>query len=364
MRYFIIAGEASGDLHGSNLIKSLLQVDTAADIYFWGGDLMQAQGGHLLQHYKETSFMGFVEVAKNIKTIWGLFRKCKAQITELVPDVIIYIDYPGFNLRMAKWSSDRLIKSVYYISPQIWAWKASRIELLKKCIDKIFVILPFEPAYYKDRDVEVSYHGHPLIEVKNNYKADPSFSKKYEDTKVIALLPGSRKQEIKNHLPLMSSLGEAFPDYTFVVAARTSIEHSFYKKYSTASKNVKFESDSTYDLLQIASYAIVASGTATLECAIFNVPQIVVYKGNTLSYSIAKRIIKVEYISLVNLIADREIVKELIQSEFTKVNLIKELKKLESESKPISSYTEMISKLGKGVTSINVAKEIFATFLS
>jgi lipid-A-disaccharide synthase len=362
MRYFIIAGEASGDLHGSYLIKSLLNEDGAAEIFFWGGDLMKDQGGELLQHYKDTSFMGFVEVAKNIRTIWSLFRKCKKQITELEPDLIIFIDYPGFNLRMAKWAKGKAIQTVYYISPQLWAWKASRIEIMKNCIDRSYVILPFEKAYYQDQGLQVDYYGHPLIDIKKDYTSNPAILKKYGKGKVIALLPGSRKQEIRNHLPTMSSICSTFPDYKFVIAARSSIDLSFYEEHSGKQENLSIEFNATYDLLSISSYAIVASGTATLECAIFNVPQVVVYKGNQISFNIAKRIVKVDYISLVNLIAKKEIVKELIQSEFNKDQLIKELKKLECRTSLDKLYEEVIRQLGNGETSTQVAKSIKSTF--
>ena len=332
MKYYIIAGEASGDLHGSNLMKALYKEDVDAQIRFWGGDLMQKVGGTLVKHYRDLAFMGFVEVLFHLKTILNNIKICKKDIAEFEPDVLIFIDYPGFNLRIAKWAKENKIKTHYYISPQIWAWKESRITEIKRDVDKMYVILPFEKDFYeKKHHYPVAFVGHPLIDAIHNYPAMDSvvFRKENNLNKkpIIAILPGSRKQEITKMLSVMLSVVNDFPDYQFIIAGAPSQEFSFYESFIT-NENIKFVSNKTYDLLSNATAALVTSGTATLETALFKVPEVVCYKGSWISYQIAKRIITLKYISLVNLIMDEEVVTELIQEDCNKKRIREELKKL------------------------------------
>jgi lipid-A-disaccharide synthase len=327
MKYYIIAGEASGDLHGSNLIKELNQLDQAASIRCWGGDLMQAAGASLVRHYKDLAFMGFVEVVKNLPTILKNLKFCKEDILAFKPDLLILIDYPGFNLRIAKWAKKQGIKVVFYISPQVWAWKEGRVRSIKTSVDKMIVILPFEKAFYERWDYKVEYVGHPLVEVIDRFLAQ-SDRKPLSEKPVIALLPGSRKQEILKKLPLMLELSKSFPEYQFFVAQAPGMDESFYRDLLQPYTNVSAVRNETYNLLNQSSAALVTSGTATLETALFGVPEVVCYKGNPISYLIARKLIKVKFISLVNLIMDREVVKELIQDELTVENLRKELELL------------------------------------
>lgn len=358
MRYYIIAGEASGDLHGSNLMKALLEKDTDATIRFWGGDLMKQTGGTLVKHYKDLAFMGFAEVVLNLKTILNNIKICKADILKFNPDVIIYIDYPGFNMRIAKWAKQKGFQNHYYISPQIWAWKENRIHDLKKDIDQMYVILPFEKDFYeKKHHYPVHFVGHPLIDAIANKSPinfdDFSTENQLENKPIIALLPGSRKQEISKMLSIMLSVVDEFPEYQFVIAGAPSQDFEFYKPFLTK-KNVKFISNKTYDLLQVAHAALVTSGTATLETALFKIPQVVCYKGSWVSYQIAKRIITLKYISLVNLIMDKEVVKELIQNELNTQNLTKELHAIVNgikRSEIIEEYNALEKKLsGQGAS--------------
>jgi lipid-A-disaccharide synthase len=332
MKYYIIAGEASGDLHGANLMKALYKEDTTAEIRFWGGDLMQQVGGTLVKHYRELAFMGFAEVILNLKTILNNIKICKADIEKFQPDVIIFIDYPGFNMRIAKWAKQKGIKTHYYIAPQIWAWKENRIQAVKRDFDKLFVILPFEKEFFEVKHhFPVDFVGHPLIDaIHNRTQAEEAFFRKnnnLNEKPIIALLPGSRKQEIAKMLTIMLSVVEDFKEYQFVIAGAPSQDFHFYEQFLT-NKNVKFIANQTYDLLSVAAAALVTSGTATLETALFKVPEVVCYKGSWASYQIAKRIITLKYISLVNLIMDEEVVAELIQEKCTKKNLKTELSKL------------------------------------
>jgi lipid-A-disaccharide synthase len=328
MRYYIIAGEASGDLHGSNLIKELKKSDTAAEIRCWGGDSMQQAGGELVKHYRNLAFMGFWEVAKNLGTILRNLQFCKDDITKYKPDALILIDYPGFNLRIAEWAKQQGYKIIYYISPQVWAWKENRVHKMKQCIDKMLVILPFEKDYYKNKwNWEVEYVGHPLIEVVEEAQLKPG-STPLTNKPIIALLPGSRKQEILKKLPIMLEVSRMFPAYQFVVAKAPGQEDSFYESVLATYPNVSSVRDATYSLLLQSRAALVTSGTATLETALFGVPEVVCYKGSNISYQIAKRLIKVKYISLVNLIMDKLVVKELIQNDLTTANLRRELDSL------------------------------------
>jgi lipid-A-disaccharide synthase len=325
MNYYIIAGEASGDLHGSNLIKKLHIEDIHANIRCWGGDKMQQAGASLVKHYSELAFMGFTEVIKNLPTILKNIKFCKKDIVSFKPDVLILVDYPGFNMRIAKWAKKQNIKVVYYISPQIWAWKENRVHAIKRDVDKMLVILPFEKAFYAKYNFEVSYVGHPLCEVVNDWhKQNPLVKKE----KIIALLPGSRKQEILAKLPIMLSMAKHFTDYNFVVAKAPGLDNEFYDNMLKPFVNVQSVSNQTYNLLAKSQAALVTSGTATLETALFKVPEIICYKSGNISYEIAKRLIKIKFIGLVNLIMNKEVVKELIQHELNEQQLIKELNKL------------------------------------
>ncbi len=364
MKYYIIAGEASGDLHASNLMKALYKEDANADIRFWGGDLMQSVGGTLVSHYKERAFMGFFEVLKNLTKVLGFIKFCKKDITQFKPDVVVFIDNSGFNLRVAKWAKLQGFKTNYYISPQVWASRAGRVKDIKRDVDKMFVILPFEKEFYKKYDYKVEFVGHPLIDAIADRKQvdEHQFRKEHHlgDKKIIVLLPGSRKQEITKMLSVMLSLVDDFTDYKFVIAGAPSQDFSFYQNI-IGDREVSFINNKTYDLLSISNAALVASGTATLETALFKVPQVVCYKGGNISYQIAKRIITLKFISLVNLIMDKEVVTELIQNDFTKVNLKKELTKIldeEYREKLFLEYFELEKKLGGKGASEKTAKLI------
>lgn len=327
MKYYIIAGEASGDLHGSNLIKRLHLLDANADFRCWGGPMMEAAGATIVKDYKDLAFMGFIEVIMNLRTILKNIKFCKQDILNYKPDVIVLIDYPGFNLRIAEWANKQGLKTVYYISPQIWAWKENRVHNIKKYVDKMIVILPFEKDFYSRWDYKVEYAGHPLVEVVDEFKLK-NFPFDNSGKKIIALLPGSRKQEIQVKLPVMLEVSKSFPEYEFIVAKAPGQEDSFYEPFLEPYTNVSALAGKTYELLNNASAALVTSGTATLEAALFGVPEVVCYKGNPISYFIAKKVIKVKYISLVNLIMDKQVVKELIQDKMTTENCINELKDL------------------------------------
>lgn len=353
MKYYIIAGEASGDLHGSNLMKALYREDPQANIRFWGGDLMQAVGGTMVKHYRELAFMGFIEVVFNLKTILGNIKFCKQDIEQFNPDAIIFIDYPGFNMRIAKWAKRRGIPTHYYISPQIWAWKENRIAAVKRDFDKLYVILPFEKDFYeKKHHFPVEFVGHPLIDAIHNRveKSQVDFIREngLEDKPIIAILPGSRKQEITKMLSVMLSVANEFPDYQFVIAGAPSQERALYEPF-LKNKQVHLLANKTYDLLSHATAALVTSGTATLETALFKVPEVVCYKGSWVSYQIAKRIITLKYISLVNLIMDREVVTELIQDDCNRKKIKTELQKIldpDYRKKVLSDYDSLEEKLG------------------
>ncbi len=350
MKYYIISGEASGDLHGSNLIKELKKNDKEADFRCWGGDLMIKQGVAVVKHIKELAFMGFVEVLMNIRTIKKNFSFCYKDILDYKPDVLILIDYPGFNLRVAKFAHHNNIRVFYYISPQVWAWKQSRVYKIKKFVDKMFVILPFEKDFYRNFNYDVDFVGHPLLDCIeadiNNKTSFENFVKTHnlDDKPIVALLPGSRKQEIKRKLPLMLDVAKSFSDYQFVIAAAPSVDINYYHSFGI-NDNIKMVRDATYRLLQHAKAALVTSGTATLETALFEVPEIVCYKSNILSYIIAKKLVKVKYISLVNLIMDKPVVKELIQSELNITNLTTELNKILYDNTYIEGMTDNYQKL-------------------
>jgi lipid-A-disaccharide synthase len=369
MRYYIISGEASGDLHGSNLIKKINQLDTDANIRCWGGNLMEAAGAKLVKHYRDLAFMGFVEVISNLPTIIKNLSYCKKDIVEFNPDILILIDYPGFNLRMAKWAKKKGLKVIYYISPQVWAWKEKRVNIIKKYVDKMLVILPFEKDFYEKWNYNADYVGHPLVEVVKTFLAEKEqkgnvFS---TDKKIIALLPGSRKQEILKKLPIMLEVTKKFTEYQFVVAKAPGLDEAFYCQMLEPYGNVTSAVNQTYELLSGACAAIVTSGTATLETALFSVPQIICYKGNNISYQIAKRLISIKYIGLVNLIMDKPVVKELIQHELTVENLSSELKLIvndENYRKKIQQdYDELKNLLSKGGDASMNAANIIVDFL-
>jgi lipid-A-disaccharide synthase len=358
MQYYIIAGEASGDLHGSNLIKELRKLDAAAGIRCWGGDKMEAAGATLVKHYRDLAFMGFIEVIKNLRTIFRNIDLCKKDILAHKPDVLILIDYPGFNLRIAKWAKQQGLKIIYYISPQVWAWKESRVKGIKENVDKMLVILPFEKDFYKKWHYEVEYVGHPLVEVVDSWLLADDSNKLLVTkngqlkTNIVALLPGSRQQEILKKLPIMLEVAKHFPHYQFVVAKAPGLDDSFYTELLAPYSNV----------------SAVANKTATLETALFAVPEVICYKGSSISYQIAKRLVKIKYIGLVNLIMDKEVVKELIQDDLTVENLKKELDTLlnnkEKQEQLKRDYAALKILLSQGGhASANAAKSIY-NFLS
>lgn len=364
MKYYVIAGEASGDLHGSNLIKEIRLLNSNAVFRCWGGDKMESVGAVLVKHYRDLAFMGFIEVLKNLRTILNNLAFCKKDILAYKPDALVLIDYPGFNLRIAKWAKQQGIKVIYYISPQVWAWKENRVNAIKRDVDKMLVILPFEKDFYKRWGYDVEYVGHPLVNAIDNFSA---VEKLFENQNVVALLPGSRQQEILKKLPIMLEVSKNFPGYQFVIAKAPGIEESFYNELLAPYSNVSFVVDKTYQLLSEAKAALVTSGTATLETALFGVPEIVCYKGNNISYQIAKRLIKIKYICLVNLIMDKEVVKELIQDELTVENITKELNDILSnpvrQEQLKNDYGALKNLLGQGGNaSANAAKSIVGFF--
>lgn len=355
MKYYIISGEASGDLHAANLVKQLKKKDTQAQFRGWGGDLMQEQGVDVVKHYRDLAFMGFIEVVMNLRTILQNIKLCKADIDSFEPDVLILVDYPGFNLRIAEWAHNKNYKVYYYISPQIWAWKENRIKKIKKSVDEMFVILPFEQEFYAKHNYKVNFVGHPLLDAIDDFKEKApdfdAFCIRHGLSKlpIIALLPGSRKQEISTMLPLMLAAIDKFKNYQFVIAGAPSQEKAVYEPFLSHT-HVHLISGKTYNLLQQSTAALVTSGTATLETALFQVPEVVCYKGSWISYWIARQLVKIDYISLVNLIMDREVVKELIQSELNTKNITNELNAILPEGKKrkqlLEDYKALKIKLG------------------
>ena len=354
MKYYIIAGEASGDLHASNLVAEIKKKDKKAEFRGCGGDLMKAQGVDLLKHYRTMAYMGFVEVAVNLRKVLGNISLCKKDIVDYQPDIVILVDYPGFNLRIADFAHKKGFKVVYYISPQIWAWKRRRVHKIKRSVDKMLVILPFEEEFYKRYGVDVTFVGNPLLDelAKVGTGNRSIFLRRNslgERREIIALLPGSRRQEVKRTLPVMIKVASHFRDYQFVVAGVSSLDRSLYKDIMGQS-DVFFVENQTYELLQNSSAALVTSGTATLETALFSIPEVVCYKATNFSYRLAKWMIKVRFISLVNLIMDREVVKELIQGDLNEDNLVKELDQLlhngKRQHRMLEDYEELKDKLG------------------
>ncbi len=365
MKYYIIAGEASGDLYGSKLIDEIFSIDKKAEIRFWGGDNMIKSGGYNVKHIKELAFMGFYEVLKNITTIVRNISFCKNDIKEFDPDKIIYIDYPGFNLKICKWAKNNGYKNFFYISPQIWAWKENRIKTIKNNIDKLFVIFPFEKEYYREKhNMEVEFYGHPLIEKIGDFSSSKDFLKKNNITKerdIITLLPGSRSQEINSMLPIFLTLKKHYLNFEFIVAGVKNVNESVYQP--ALDLDVKVIYNQTYDLLSHSKIAIVTSGTASLECALFNVPQIVCYKTSSLSYFIGKSFVNISFISLVNIILKKSIVKELVQNELTEKNLVNELSNILSDNKIsdiLNEYSKIYSMLSIEGTSKKIATSIIS----
>ena len=354
MKYFIVAGEASGDLHGANLIKSIKQKDNSAQFNFWGGDKMDNQAEGLLMHYKNVSIMGFVEVLMNLRSIFANMDLCKKQIISFAPDVVILIDYPGFNLRIAEYCKSKDIKVVYYISPKVWAWKENRAKKLEKYVDLLLLIFPFEVDYFKKWNVKTAYVGNPLMDEIHQFNPNPSFRTQnlLSEKPIIALLPGSRKQEIKTTLPLMIKLAKSYSDYQFLVAGAPSISKDFYAAYEN--DNVKIIYNQTYDVLSQSTAAIVCSGTATLETALFNVPQVCAYVAHPVSYMIAKMLVKIKYISLVNLNLNREAICELIQNDFNENRLKKEFESImpngDKRDILLNDYASLRSLFGVGAS--------------
>lgn len=363
MKYYIISGEASGDLHGANLMAALRNLDVDAKFRFWGGDLMAAQGGDLVKHFRELAFMGFLEVLANIRTILKNLKFCKNDVLEYMPDALILIDYPGFNFRIAEFAKKNNIAVHYYISPQVWAWKQSRVEKIKRDVDRLYCILPFEQKFYAERGVEVDFVGHPLIDAVENSQSDSDFNKKNQlnSKPIIALLPGSRKQEISKMLTVMLKMKDFYQDYQFVIAAAPAQDDAFYR--SLIGEDAQIIHGQTYNLLRNSEAALVTSGTATLEAALLNVPEVVCYKTSWLSYQIAKKIVHVAYISLVNLIMEEEVVKELIQSDFSVDKLKPELDSIlfneANKEKIQQDYTRLKTKLGGPGASGRTAALIF-----
>lgn len=357
-KIFILSGETSGDLHGANLCEALLKLNPSLELMGWGGDKMKSQGVLITKHINELAFMGFAEVILNLKTILNNFEECKKQITLFKPDALILIDYPGFNLRMAKWLKENNYKVIYYISPQIWAWKESRIKSIKAYVDKMLVILPFEKEFYRKHNFDVDFVGHPLIDEIEKISHDEN---ELHLRTSIALLPGSRKQEIKTILPIMLDTARLFPNEQFIICGLKSHGIQFYNQFKKGD-NVTFQMNETYDVLSKSKAALVTSGTATLETALFNVPQVVCYKGNFISYLIARQLVKIKYISLVNLILNKSLVAELIQNDCNPNKIKSELSKLISNEEQyklmLTGYQELVEKLGNVGASNRAAKMI------
>ncbi len=363
MKYYLIAGERSGDLHGANLIKALRQQDPQAQVRCWGGDAMQAAGGELVVHYRDTAFMGFWEVFKNLRTIRRLLKHCQQDLLRYQPDALVLIDYPGFNLRMAKFAQQHGLRVFYYISPKVWAWNQSRAKKIKATVDHMYVILPFEEAFYRKYDYAVQYVGNPLFDAIRDFEPAADFATTYlpDDRPVVALLPGSRQQEIALMLEMMLHVANRFPDYHFVVAGVDNVPTSFYDavRHHPA---VTVVMNQTYDVLHHARAAIVTSGTATLETALFEVPQLVTYRMSAITYQIARRVIRVPYISLVNLVAERAAVPELIQNDFNAERIAELLPGLVDDTpvrqQQIDDYRQIKDRLGDREASATVAKDI------
>jgi lipid-A-disaccharide synthase len=351
MKYYLVAGEASGDLHGANLIKALKERDEQAEFRFFGGDLMQAEAGKPVKHIADMAFMGFIEVVFNLTTILKNLSFCKEDILSWQPDVLILIDFPGFNLKIAEFAKNNNILVCYYISPKVWAWNQKRVLKIKKIVDHLFCILPFEVDFYKQWGMDVDYVGNPLLDAISAFTPDTNFIEQNQlaDKKIVALLPGSRKQEISRLLPEMISVANRFPEYQFVIAGAPNFNYTYYDQFMDGQK-IPVVFNATYDLLTHASAAIVASGTATLETALFDVPQVVVYKGHPISITIARAVVKIKFISLVNLIMDKPVVKELIQQDCTAEKIAGEIDRILNDKSyraaMLANYNGLDAKMG------------------
>ena len=366
MKYYIIAGEASGDLHASNLIAEIKKKDNKAEFRAWGGDLMRKQGVTLVKHYRHMAFMGFVEVVANLRKVLGNIKECKSDLLQYKPDVLVLVDSPGFNLRIAQFAHQNHIKVCYYISPQVWAWKQHRVNAIRQYVDKMLVILPFEAPFYQEHGVNAEFVGHPLLDELSKLDAVPRIhfvhrNNLSEKREIIALLPGSRKQEVERMLGTMLKVIPHFPQYQFVIAGVPSLDKELYDRM-IGDKDVRLVVNQTYELLLNSSAALVTSGTATLETALLSVPEVVCYKANRLSYLIARKLVKVKYISLVNLIMEKEVVKELIQNDFNEANLVKELERLlknsEKQRKLLDDLDALKHRLGNSGASEKAAELI------
>ncbi len=373
MKYYIISGEASGDLHASNFIREIKKLDADAHFRYWGGELMEKQTGEQpVKHYRDLAFMGFSEVLLHLKTILNNIAFCKKDILAYNPDVLLLVDYPGFNLRIAKFAKKNKIRVYYYISPTIWAWHESRVYTIKKYVDRMFVILPFETDFYKKYNYEADFVGHPMLDTldeRNNTEQTNNFKtiNNIDERPIIAMLPGSRKQEIKKILPVMLSVIKKFPEYNFVIAGISSIPENLYKQYTLPYPEVKIIYNNTQELLKNSFSALVKSGTSTLEAALMNVPQVVCYKTSFITYRLAKWLAKVKYISIVNLIMNSETVKELIQYEMTEEAISCELKKITNDKvyrkKMLDAYEELKTKLGGKGASKRLANLIYKSLV-
>lgn len=362
MRLYFIAGEASGDLHASKAIKSIKQLAPETEFRAWGGDLMAKEGANVVKHYRELAFMGFTEVIANLGTILKNIKSCKSDILNYRPDALVLVDYPGFNLRIAQWAKQQGLKVYYYISPQLWAWKKGRIEIIRKYVDKLFVILPFETSFYQKEGIEVIYVGHPLLDAIEDQHWDESFRAHHglQDSPILALLPGSRKQEISTMLPIMLETANLFKQYQIVIAGAPSQPDHLYLNL-IGNHQAKLIRNDTYNLLKNSHIAIVTSGTATLETALIGIPEVVVYKGSAISYAIGKRLVNVPYISLVNLILNRACVKELIQHDLNVEQLTKAIEALEDETsrnRMLTDFQELKTILGNAGASHQLAEAL------
>ena len=361
-KIYLIAGEASGDLHGSALIRELKTLDPDLDLRGWGGDLMESEGCRLVKHYRDLAFMGFVEVIRNLGTIRANFDLAKRDIERFGPDLVVFIDYPGFNMRLLPWVKSKGIRTAYYIAPQAWAWHKSRVKSLRKYVDKLLVILPFEEEFFRRHGVDASYVGHPLLDAVDRFKARSGNEGQDSASKpVIALLPGSRRQEVGNMLPVMLEVAMQFPGFDWVVAMAPGLSDSFYHRWAEGAREVRFVRGQTYEVLAQAHAALVTSGTATLETALFGVPQVVLYKANVLSVWIARALVKVRYISLVNILIDRPLVVELIQEAMnprTVASALDDVLEGEGRAKVLAGYAELRQLLGKTGASAQAAREV------
>jgi lipid-A-disaccharide synthase len=360
MKYYLVAGEASGDLHGANLMKALKTQDSQAEFRYFGGDLMRTEGGTLVKHYADMAYMGFLEVALNLKNILKNLKTCREDIVAWQPDALVLIDFPGFNLRVADYAKKNGIMVCYYISPKVWAWNQKRVLKIKRIVDHLFCILPFEVDFYKKWDMQVDYVGNPLLDAIAAFKPNPDFLKenRIENKKIIALLPGSRRQEISLILPDMLAVTEKYPEHQFIIAGAPSFNREYYDQF-IGEKNIPVVFNATYDILSVADAGIIASGTAVLETALFHVPQVVVYKGSKISVGIARMVVKIRFISLVNLIMDKLVMKELIQQDCTPETISAELDNLIKNGlgrqKMLDDYARLDEKMGKPGASAKTA---------